>query len=241
MRILVRVKSYFNHPGRPNKVGGSLPRSSGMYAARVSHVRTNADVAKEQLELLDQERKRLLSMPPGLRRDTLLEQHRQKTEDLQRLYSQDIVLQQSPHPTVQFRASSPKKLIAGINRLRSELRGMVSTYTEEEYKAKGGKAYVSEDGNSGFYVTKDGELISVFSSARGRGESIMRAAIKAGATHLDCYDHPANHHLPELYSRWGFRETERLKWDNQYAPSGWNYEKNNHPDVVFMSRSATHG
>ena len=66
---------------------------SGSFAARVMHVKTNTDVAKEQLKGLAQEKRKLLAMPPSIRRSILLEQHRQKVADLQRLYQQDTALQ----------------------------------------------------------------------------------------------------------------------------------------------------
>jgi len=139
---------------------------------------------------------------------------------------------------VPFERASTDALIAGINKLAPDLRGFVSTYTPDEYRKMGGKAYLSKDRQSGFYIKKDGELISVFSNVRGRGDALMTAAVKSGAKKLDCFEDPKNHKLPELYAEHGFRETSRMAWDDQYAPSGWDYDKRDHPPVVFMERSA---
>lgn len=86
--------------------------------------------------------------------------------------------------------------------------------------AEGGTFHLSEDGQSGFRVCS-GELTHVFSVVRGRGNSIVTAAIVGGATFLDCFDG----YLPTLYTRHGFTETHR---EPNWTPGA--------PDVVFMSR-----
>lgn len=137
---------------------------------------------------------------------------------------------------MEFSEGNPVDLINGINGLPAHLKGYVTVYTEEEYQKMGAKIYLTEDKLSGFAIKPDGELISVFSSVRGRGMSIAARAVERGANHLDCYEHPTTRHLVKLYSKFGFIETDRLKWDDQYAPNGWDYERNDNPDVVFMER-----
>lgn len=48
---------------------------------------------------------------------------------------------------------------------------------------------------------------------------------------LDAFDGD----LTSIYSKYGFKETDRVKWDDQYAPSSWKPEYGR-PDVVFMER-----
>lgn len=48
---------------------------------------------------------------------------------------------------------------------------------------------------------------------------------------LDCFDG----HLPTIYAKHGFKEVDRIKWDDQYAPDNWKPEYGR-PDVVFMAR-----
>lgn len=141
-----------------------------------------------------------------------------------------------PPARVEFSEGKVADLINGINGLPPHLKGYVSVYSEEEYQKMGAKVYLTEDKLSGFAVKPDGELISVFSLVRGRGNAIAQMAVMKGATHLDCYDEPISNHLVNLYSKYGFRETKRLKWYDQYAPDGWDYERNDNPDVVFMER-----
>ncbi|MGB1743115.1 MAG: hypothetical protein ACPHHR_09755 [Cycloclasticus sp.] len=62
---------------------------------------------------------------------------------------------------------------------------------------------------------------------------LVPAAIRAGATRLDAFEG----FLTEAYARHGFVEVHRAKWDDQYAPEGWDKEKNGTPDVVYMELS----
>lgn len=137
---------------------------------------------------------------------------------------------------VKFVDGNAKDLINGINGLDPSLKGFIAVYSEKEYASMGAKIYMAEDGKSGFAIKPNGELISVFSTARGRGRLIMQSAVDLGAKKLDCYEDPASHHLTDLYGAFGFRETERLKWNDQYAPTGWDYNKFDNPDVVFMEK-----
>lgn len=79
--------------------------------------------------------------------------------------------------------------------------------------------YISDDANSGFAVSSDGELKHVFSLLPGRGDEIVSTAVAAGAEHLNCFDG----HLTRLYARHGFIVSERTP--------NWNADG---PDVVVM-------
>lgn len=74
----------------------------------------------------------------------------------------------------------------------------------------------------GYAIRADGELVYVFTTARGHGDALVRAAIVNGATHLDCFDG----YLPTFYARHGFTETHR---EPNWTPDG--------PDVVWMERT----
>ncbi|GAA3134033.1 hypothetical protein GCM10020255_008570 [Rhodococcus baikonurensis] len=56
------------------------------------------------------------------------------------------------------------------------------------------------------------------------------------AAALDCFDTV----LPDIYAKSGFVPVARLKWNDDYAPDGWNYStyapfNGGRPDVVFMA------
>ncbi len=107
----------------------------------------------------------------------------------------------------------------------------LAQYTVPEYARM--RCYLAPDGRSGFAL-RDGEIVNLFSyGAPGDGALALRDAVERGADRLDCFDG----FLPAFYARHGFRETGRVPWDDQYAPSAWN-PADGRPDVVYMGRVA---
>ena len=99
--------------------------------------------------------------------------------------------------------------------------------------------YLSPDSKAGFAVKPDGDLVSVFSTGRGRLPAIMSAADRAGAGMLDAFDirqAGSKQGLPAMYGQYGWKETGRMPWDPQYAPPDWRPELGT-PDVVFMRKA----
>ena len=144
-----------------------------------------------------------------------------------------------PKPPAKYVEGSPQELIAGYEKLKAKdpaLAAYITAYTPDEYKAAGARVFMSEDGLSGYAIKADGELVTVFSVARGRGDGLVTSSILNGATKLDCYEDPASHHLTDLYSLGGFQETERMTWDEQYRPPGWDSNRFDNPDVVMMKK-----
>jgi hypothetical protein len=85
--------------------------------------------------------------------------------------------------------------------------------------ADGARCFLTEDGFAGYVLQSGGDLQSVFSSVRGRGDLLVRHAVANGARTLDCFDG----YLPTLYARHGFREVRR---EANWTDGG--------PDVVFF-------
>lgn len=83
------------------------------------------------------------------------------------------------------------------------------------------KVFLTEDSLSGFAISPEGDLQSVFSLAKGRGEFLVREAVKQGAETLDCFDG----YLPSFYQKMGFVEIKR---EANWTEGG--------PDVVYMAR-----
>ena len=133
-------------------------------------------------------------------------------------------------PGAVFGPGDVNDLISGFNKLEPALRGFIAVYTPEEYKGYGARVFMSNDKQSGFAVKADGDLITVFSLAKGRGKQLVLEAVKAGATKLDCYDG----HLAKLYGAAGFEVKERLTWDDQYKPKNWDTTRFDNPDVLYM-------
>lgn len=113
----------------------------------------------------------------------------------------------------------------------------VHIYNDDEYA--GMRLFVTDDGRSGIALKGD-EIVSVFSHRDSNhpraANSMLETAINAGGRRLDCFDTA----LPEIYARSGFVPVARLKWNDDYAPEGWDYRtyapfNGGRPDVVFMA------
>lgn len=110
--------------------------------------------------------------------------------------------------------------------------------------------YLSEDGESGFGIKPNGDIVSVFSNNKaegGRSAYMLEMAISQGGRQLDCFDV----YLVEIYEAHGFKPVAKMKWNDEYIPEGWN--KDNFKDynngepaltagrrhVVFMAYDPT--
>lgn len=97
--------------------------------------------------------------------------------------------------------------------------------------------YLSEDGESGFGIKPNGDIVSVFSSnkVKGRAHHLLEMATVEGGRQLDCFDI----YLTKIYEARGFKPVAKMKWNDEYIPDGWNKDNfknynNGEPDVVFM-------
>ena len=94
--------------------------------------------------------------------------------------------------------------------------------------------YLSDDGLSGFSITPDGDLISVFNASDKKG--FLRAIsniVKSKATTLDCYASP-NQNLQGMYERvFGFKTASIMDYNMEFDHDNIaaNHKK---PPVAFM-------
>jgi DNA topoisomerase IB len=102
----------------------------------------------------------------------------------------------------------------------------------KEGDMKDWRLYLTKD-NVGFAIKPDGDMVGVFnnSGVKGAGNEAITLAIAEGAKSCDCI----GKHLKLYYERFGFNQTESVKWDDQYAPEGWNYERFGRPNVYFFT------
>jgi len=95
-----------------------------------------------------------------------------------------------------------------------------ATSPAQELLSEDAEYYLSGDCKSGYGVTRQGELIGVFSLVKGRGEKLVSEAILLdGASKLSCFDG----FLPGFYKQFGFVEWMR---EPNWTEGG--------PDVVYM-------
>lgn len=113
----------------------------------------------------------------------------------------------------------------------------LSPYTEKDYK--GMRTFLSKDGKTGGALKPgpDGstEIVSVFNAPdgqKGGGKKMMERLISEGGDRLDCLGDG----LRGYYEKLGFKVTETMEWDDQYAPAGWDYKAHGRPNVYVMSR-----
>ncbi len=118
----------------------------------------------------------------------------------------------------------------------------VYVYDTDEYRQM--RLLVTDDGRAGVALKGD-EVVSAFAHkdcAHPKAvQSMLRQAAALGGRRLDCFDTV----LPKLYADAGFVPVARLKWNDDYAPDGWDYDtfrayNNGRPDVVFMAYNPDH-
>lgn len=116
----------------------------------------------------------------------------------------------------------------------------VALYAPGDYE--GMRVFLADDGKVGFALKGD-DIVSLFkhpdSTADKVTASVLSLAVDQGGKRLDCFDTA----LPHLYGASQFKAVARLKWDDQYAPEGWDKTKytaynKGEPDVVFMKYDA---
>lgn len=93
------------------------------------------------------------------------------------------------------------------------------------------KLFMTSDG-VGYAMSPEGDLQQVFNNSDrpGAGKEAVIHAIANGAKSLDAFDG----FLPEYYNKFGFTFKNADKWNDAYAPKGWDYAKFGKPDVVYM-------
>lgn len=128
-----------------------------------------------------------------------------------------------------LRPATPDEFIAA--RSKSTRAAFLSPLSKEALAGK--QAFINEEGTVGYLLDAEGDIANLFnnSGVKGAGRKAFVEGIQKGARTLDAFDP----FLPEIYSQYGFEVTGRMKFNDDYAPEGWNYERDGRPDVVFMA------
>lgn len=112
----------------------------------------------------------------------------------------------------------------------------VHAYEQKEYEDM--SLYLSDGGEAGMAITKTGDIVSVFNNPKtgtkkGVARHLLDMALQNGGKKLDCFDG----FLPKLYAKYGFVPVARMKFAREYAPEGWNFERDGEPDVLFFAHN----
>ena len=125
------------------------------------------------------------------------------------------------------------------SKVGNKFASSVYVYSADDYRSM--RLFLTEDGKSGFALKGD-DIVSVFNNGgeKGIAHSMMLLAAQEGGRRLDAFDTV----LPHIYAIHGFEPAARMKWNEEYAPDGWNkklYSSYNggEPDVVYMARTGT--
>lgn len=118
---------------------------------------------------------------------------------------------------------------------RSTRKPFLSKYTAEELKSHNVQTYQLNGYHIGYALKPDEDGVDIISvhnnepNIKGVGDALIESAKANGGTKLDHYDG----FLSDLYSKHGFEEYDRYKWDDQYADPNWDYERYGRPDVIL--------
>lgn len=117
----------------------------------------------------------------------------------------------------------------------STIKPFLSKYTAEELKNHNVQTYQLNGYHIGYALKPDEDGVDIISvhnnepNIKGVGDALIESAKANGGTKLDHYDG----FLSDLYSKHGFEEYDRYKWDDQYADPNWDYERYGRPDVIL--------
>lgn len=118
---------------------------------------------------------------------------------------------------------------------QSTRKPFLSKYTAEELKNHNVQTYQLNGYHIGYALKPDEDGVDIISvhnnepNIKGVGDALIESAKSNGGTKLDHYDG----FLSDLYSKHGFEEYDRYKWDDQYADPNWDYERYGRPDVIL--------
>lgn len=112
----------------------------------------------------------------------------------------------------------------------------VDSQSPDALTEKGAIALLSLDGMAGVAVAtkgnEAGNIFGVFNNPKSEIKHtlpyLLTHAIANGGNKLDCF----NGYLARQYERYGFIPVARVPFNREYAPEGWNYERDGEPDVI---------
>jgi hypothetical protein len=142
----------------------------------------------------------------------------------------------------EFGAEAAPAFRAAISASKAEGKfgAAVFVYEAEDYSQM--RLFLTDDLGAGFAL-KGQDVVSVFvrDAQRGSVDAIMSLAVQQGGRTLDCFDTV----LPDIYARAGFKIASRMKWNDQFAPPGWDKAtfarfNGGEPDVTFMAYDASY-
>ena len=133
---------------------------------------------------------------------------------------------------IPIRIATPEEFYKAIESAKAanEHGAFVTKHTVDEYKDM--RLYITIDGCAGIAITSDNNIVSIFNGGEKRGvlKTLLPLAIGQGGKKLDNFNSAK---LSAMYELYGFNPVSKVKFNSQFAPDDWNYERDGEPDIVF--------
>ena len=138
------------------------------------------------------------------------------------------------HDKVRFNTANVKTFTRALDRAKkaqdTEKQWRVTGLSRDELREwhPNAKLHVTDGGST--IAIDNGDIVGVCKNPDDsiRGGELIAFAVKNGAKKLDSYE--GNH---GFYARCGFEPVSWCKWDDEYAPDGWDEKRDKREDIVF--------
>jgi hypothetical protein len=133
-------------------------------------------------------------------------------------------------------AEAFRQAVLASKKANTQYGAAVHAYPAEDYLLM--RLFLTDDGEAGFALKKDGDIVSCFGSPSKRGDMtyMLQLAIDQGGWKADSFDTA----LPSIYAAHGLYPVARMPWDDKQKPEDWDYEKfkewqDGRPDVLWYA------
>ncbi len=113
--------------------------------------------------------------------------------------------------------------------------GFVTYYSVQEIQSRGMTPILENNDETGCLIIRHGngnvECAGLFSVAGpGTGIDLLKRTIQQyGVNYVEAFEG-----LDRVYASLGFKTVDTIPWNDDYAPSGWNYAAHGTPSVKIM-------
>lgn len=133
---------------------------------------------------------------------------------------------------IPIRVATPEEFYKAIEKAKkvNAHGAFVTTRSIDEYKNM--KLFITLDECAGIAITSDNNIVSIFNGGEKRGvlKTLLPLAIGQGGRKLDNFN---SGKLSAMYELYGFNPVSKTKFNCEFAPDDWNYERDGEPDIVF--------
>lgn len=131
------------------------------------------------------------------------------------------------------RIATPEEFYSAIGKAKNvnEYGAFVTQHSIVEYEQMK-YLFLTLDGTAGIAITQDNNIVSVFNGGIKKGvlKTLLPIAIKMGGRKLDNYNSEG---LSAMYELYGFNPVSKTKFNANFAPDDWNFERDGEPDIIF--------